>query len=132
MVGRIYGTLLIAHEPELSAEDLAARLHASRGAISHGTRQLVNMGMIRRIRKQGTRKDFFQIRPEGFVEMAHVRVQKIGAMRQLFEQGLESIPDESTDARAALEENLLFLDYWDHFTDEFFSGWRKYKEEHRG
>lgn len=132
MMGRIYGALLISRNSELTAGELAEILHASRGAISHGTRQLVDMGMIRRIHKPGKRMDFFQVRPEGFVDMTRVRVSKIMGIRQLFERGLESIPQESTQARAALEENLLFIDYWDSFIDDFFKGWQEYKGDKRG
>lgn len=129
MLGRIYGALLISTENELTAEDFATILHASRGSISQATRQLVTMGLLRRTHKLGSRKDYFQLAPDGWVNLSHHRFQKSMAMGDLFQRGLDTIPDASPEARAALEENLEFLDYWREFIDQFFDGWQKRKED---
>lgn len=131
MLGRVYGALLISQEPQLTAEELATHLHASRGAISQATRQLVDMGMIRRTHKLGSRKDYFQVEPDGWVRLTRYRFQKADAMGDLFRRGLASIPDASPEARAALEENLEFLEYWRTIIDRFFSEWEQRKEEQR-
>lgn len=129
MLGRIYGALLISTENELTAEDFATILHASRGSISQATRQLVTMGMLRRIHKRGSRKDYFQLAPDGWVHLSRHRFQKALAMGELFQRGLNTIPDASPETRAALEENLEFLEYWNEIIDQFFDGWQKHKED---
>lgn len=129
MIGRIYGALLISPETELTAEDLTTILHASRGAISQATRQLVEMGMIRRMHKPGMRKDFFQLTQDGFVEVTRLRITKISSIRDLFQRGLDSMPDASANARDALQQNLEFIDYWDAFIVDFFKGWQERKKE---
>ena len=57
MVGRVLGVLLISDPPELSAEELAEALQASRGSISSATRSLIGMGLVQRRTKRGERRD---------------------------------------------------------------------------
>lgn len=130
--GRIYGALLVSHEIELTAEELATTLHASRGAISQGTRQLVDMGLLRRTHKPGMRKDFFQLTPDGLVEATRLRIANISSIKHLFERGLNALEDASPQARASLKENLEFLEYWDEFMVEFFNGWKERKKHDNG
>lgn len=131
MLGRVYGALLVSCETEMTAENLATALHASRGAISQATRQLVDMGLLRRTHKPGERKDFFQLTSEGWVHLSRFRFEKSTAMADLFRRGLETIPDASPQARAALLENLEFLDYWKSIVEDFFEGWEQHKENTR-
>lgn len=129
MLGRVYGALLISPVKEMTAEDFATILHASRGSISQATRQLVDMGMLRRTHKLGSRKDYFQLAPGGWAELSRQRFQKADVMSDIFRRGLETTPEPSPEARAHLEENLLFLEYWQEMFDQFFIDWQKRKED---
>lgn len=128
MLGRVYGALLISTEQELTAEDLASSLHASRGSISQTTRQLVQMGLLQKTHKIGSRKDYFRLAPDGWVNLSRYRFEKSMDMAELFERGLDTIPETSPEARTALEENLEFLAYWQEFIDVFFNEWQQRKE----
>ena len=63
MMGRIFEALLLAAPPELSAEDLASGLQASRRSPSQATRILVQAGPIEHRRTRGERSDYFQVKP---------------------------------------------------------------------
>ena len=58
--------LVLADPPELSAEDLASGLQASRNSISQGTRTLVHEGLIERRRRRGERSNYFRVKPSAW------------------------------------------------------------------
>lgn len=131
MFGRIYGALLIAPETELCAEELAATLHASRGSISQATRGLISLGLIERTRKPGVRKDFFRVKPGAWMRATLNKQAEIETMRSIFQQGLEQMSDYPAAARAALEENIDFLNFWEESLTQFAEAWDQHKEKLR-
>lgn len=128
MVGRIYGALLISSETQLSAEDLAELLQASRGAISQGTRTLISMRLIERTRKPGVRKDFFRVRPGGWTRAVLNKQHEIDAMRDIFRHGLNAMENAPHAARATLNENIDFLNFWEQRLLDFLQEWEQHKE----
>src|SRR5690349_21181500 len=64
MAGRVWGYLLIADPPEQSAQQIAERLAASRGAVSGAVRLLTAAGLIQRRTRRGDRREWLSA-PEG-------------------------------------------------------------------
>ena len=60
MAGRVLGALLLADPPELSSSALASILGVSAGSISTATRELINPGVVVRVRVPGERQDHFR------------------------------------------------------------------------
>lgn len=89
MAGRVYGALLVADPPELSAEDLASILRASRGSISSSTRMLELGGLIERISKPGERRDYFRNKPGAWAASLQTRMNASQVFLKLAEKGLE-------------------------------------------
>lgn len=58
-MAEIHGLLYITGEA-LSAEDIQRRLGISRGNVSMNIRTLVEWGLVRRVRKRGDRREYFQ------------------------------------------------------------------------
>lgn len=58
-MAEIHGLLYITGAA-LSAEDIQARLAISRGNISMNIRTLVEWGLVRRVRRRGDRRDYFE------------------------------------------------------------------------
>jgi hypothetical protein len=61
--GAGFEALLLAAPPELSAEDLASGLQASRRPTSQATRMLIQEGPIERRRRRKERSDNFRVKP---------------------------------------------------------------------
>jgi DNA-binding transcriptional regulator GbsR (MarR family) len=89
MSGRIFGWLLISDPPQQSHTELAEILQASKGSISTMTRLLIQIGLIERLSLPGERRDYFQIKPHAWSQMAKQRMAQITAFRQLAERGLD-------------------------------------------
>lgn len=129
MLGRVLGALLVSEPPELSAEELARELKASRGSISHATRTLVQMGMVRRMSKPGERRDYFQVKENAWEETTRQAVSGISAAHKMAERGLSLLDPETPDARASLEQMRDFYDYWGSVIPEFLDRWEQEKRK---
>ena len=114
MMGRVFGALLLADPPELSAEDLASRLQASRSSISQATRMLVQAGLIERRRRRGERRDYFRVKPGAWDAMVQRRVQALSTLRKMAERGLEIMATSSPESRRDLEEMRDYFEFWEH------------------
>lgn len=93
MAGRVWGCLLTAEEPMLSAAQIGARLGASAGSISSATRDLIAFGILERRRVPGERKDYFAIRNQSYLEIVRRRLQAIAETARLGERGLHEFAD---------------------------------------
>jgi len=58
-MAEIHGLLFVTGEA-MSAEEIQNRLGISRGNVSMNIRTLVEWGLVRRVRKRGDRRDYFQ------------------------------------------------------------------------
>jgi len=58
-MAEIHGLLFITSTPH-SAEDIQKRLGISRGNVSMNIRTLVEWGLVRRVRKRGDRRDYYE------------------------------------------------------------------------
>jgi DNA-binding transcriptional regulator GbsR (MarR family) len=104
MAGRMWGWLLICEPPEQTAGDIAAALHASRGAISGTARILTNAGFIRRTTRRGDRKEYFSAPPEALDTFVSGAGRIYRQIREMVERGLEAIADRPPESRARLQE----------------------------
>jgi DNA-binding transcriptional regulator GbsR (MarR family) len=80
--GRLFGHLLLAHEP-LSLDEIAEQLEVSKASVSTDARRLLDKGVLERAAKAGDRRDYYQIAPDFFEQLMHYRVerwQKISAL----------------------------------------------------
>ena len=104
MAGRMWGWLLICDPPEQTASDLAAELHASRGAISGTARLLAAAGMVRRTRRRGDRREYFTAPPGALRALLAGAGASFRRFREITEDGLEVVGDRPPAARARLQE----------------------------
>ena len=104
MAGRMWGWLLICEQPEQTATDIAAALHASRGSISGTARLLATSGLIRRSTKPGDRREYFSAPPEALDSLLSSAAGIYEHVRAIAERGLASIGDRPPESRARLQE----------------------------
>ena len=132
MLGRVWGALLVADSGELTAEQLAGELQASRGAISHATRQLTAMQYTEKFRKAGDRKDHFRIVSHGLVQASRQRVAEIRQMQNLLREGMAVVKAGSTTSLRHIEEHIAFTQAMERAVESFLDEWQKDKGEERG
>jgi DNA-binding transcriptional regulator GbsR (MarR family) len=113
MAGRIFGWLLISDPPQQSSGTLAEVLQASKGSISTMTRLLVQIGLIERVSLPGDRRDYFQIKPHAWTQLAQQRLAQITAFRQMAERGLQLMEGSSPALQKRLQEMRDVHAFWE-------------------
>lgn len=129
MEGRVLGLLMISDPPHLTAVELAQGLQASRGSISHATRSLVAMGLVRRGRKQGSRQDLFSVLPSAWIDATRNSLRQITIYETLFRQGLALMNDASAESRITLEEAVMFMEFWEAHLPTVFAEWETWRHK---
>jgi DNA-binding transcriptional regulator GbsR (MarR family) len=132
MLGRVWGALMVSDPPEMTADELAAFLQASRGSISQATRQLIEIGVVQRIGKTGIRRDYFRIHPNAWREAFRKEQDTFAGLQELFRRGLDAMEGCSAESRQALEESLRFTEFWEQETASIFTRWDAYMEQKHG
>lgn len=128
MLGRVLGMLFVADPPDMTAEQLATELQASRGSISQATRLLIQIGLIQRINKPGVRADFYRVRRDAWVESSRQRQGEIIAMLEMFERGAALMEGRSQESQAALRHSVEFLAFWLEEFQSIFDRWNERTE----
>lgn len=127
MAGRILGALLVADPPEMSAEELATALQASRGSISTMTRVLEGPGLIERVRRPGDRKAYFRNKPGAWAQAMLQRNAAMTHLRILSERGLALVADAPPEVRIGIEE---MVDVYRFFEREFPKLVEEWQDQH--
>jgi DNA-binding transcriptional regulator GbsR (MarR family) len=128
MLGRVWGALMVADPPEMSAEELAEFLQASRGSISHATRQMIELGIIQRVSKPGIRRDYFRIRENAWSAAYRNQMRSMDQLVELFKRGLASIDDASAEAQGPLRDAIDFYEFMKQEYSRLMERWNEYKE----
>ncbi len=115
MAGRVWGTLLISDQPEMSAAEIAEELGASAGSISTATRSLIGFGMLERRRRPGDRKDYFAVGPDSYITLIRRREHAIEIFSDLIRRGLTIVEDRELPRRRLAE----FQDFYVWLSDRF-------------
>jgi DNA-binding transcriptional regulator GbsR (MarR family) len=76
IAGRLFGLLMLGEEP-CSLEELADRLHVSRGSVSSNARLLEDWGVAVRVTRAGDRRDFFRIAPDMSSRLIQRQIERI-------------------------------------------------------
>jgi DNA-binding transcriptional regulator GbsR (MarR family) len=114
-VAAIYGIVFASPEP-LSFADIEAHLDISKGSISQGLRVLREIGAIKVVDGNGSRRDYYA--PDLELRKLVVRFLDERLQRQLsdgserLKQLSRSVPDSSTANTATLRERIRQLKNW--------------------
>lgn len=125
MVGRVLGMLLISEE--LSAEQLAGALRASRGSISSSTRSLIQMGLAQRRSRPGERRDYFRIEPGAWGELMRREIDVLAKFRRMAERGLGIVDGDDPRLRRNLEEMRGFYSWLEREMPALLERWEEEK-----
>lgn len=111
MAARVYGALLVADPPEMSADELASVLKASRGSISTSTRMLELMGIVERLSKPGERRDYFRNKPGAWAASMQMRMNAMSLFLKLAEKGLEVVDSDDPEVLEGLRDMKAFFSF---------------------
>lgn len=128
MLGRVWGALMVADPPEMAAEELADYLKASRGSISHATRQLIDLGVVQRVNRPGERRDYYRVPKDAWPRAYFTRMRTFHDIVALFQRGMDAMADASPEAQAPLRETLEFYAFWQREVEHLLERWNEYKE----
>ncbi len=128
MLGRVWAALMMADPPEMTAEELADVLMASRGSISHATRQLIDLGVVQRVNKAGIRKDFYRVPRDAWALAFMTKMRSFDHMLALFRRGLDAMEGASDGAKAPLRDAIEFYEFWQQEMSTLPERWTLYKE----
>lgn len=128
MLGRVWAALMVADPPEMTAEELAGYLKASRGSISHATRQLIELGVVQRVNKPGIRKDYYRVPRDAWGLAFMMKMQSFDHLLALFRRGLEAMDGTSEEAQLPLRDAIDFYEFWQQEMSLLPEKWKTYKE----
>jgi DNA-binding transcriptional regulator GbsR (MarR family) len=100
IAGRIFG-LLLTGESDLSLDEIAEELGASKGSASVNTRLLEQNGFIERVSKPGDRRDYYRISPDLFERTMRERLARWHRLHDVLMYGLTA-SDLSPGVRSRL------------------------------
>ena len=123
MAGRMWAWLLLSDPEPQSAQQVAERLQASRGAVSGAARVLTANGLIRRSRRAGDRREFYAVPSDSVQVMMGSYEPRVRALRELAEEGLELVADRpppaGTGLRTMRDLCIVFETAWPSILERF-------------
>ena len=102
IAGRIFG-LLLTGERDLSLDEIAKELDASKGSASVNTRLLEQSGFIERVSKPGDRRDYYRISSDLFERTMEQRLARWHRLHEVVIYGLTA-SDLSPAVRSRLRD----------------------------
>ncbi|HLU34440.1 MAG TPA: MarR family transcriptional regulator [Thermomicrobiales bacterium] len=131
MLGRVWAALMVADPPEMTAEELADYLQASRGSISQATRQLISLGVVQRVSKPGVRRDYYRVPTNAWPRAYFTKMKAFDDIFALFQRGRDAMADASPEAQTPIKEALLFYEFWQKEVEHLLDRWHEFKESQR-
>lgn len=107
--GRILGLLMISDPPHLSAQSMIEALGASSGSISTQTRLLVSLRLVESTSFLGDRTNYYQLRPNVWVQMMQAEQARIFGMRDLVADVADVVPEQRPERLTELDLVTEFL-----------------------
>ncbi len=108
MPSRALGALLASEHGRLTAAELAEALQASPAAISGAMRYLEQIGMARRTRDPGSRRDHFEVFDHALFLSYRRGVEQALAWARVFDEGARALGEQTPAGRRLTENRDLF------------------------
>jgi DNA-binding transcriptional regulator GbsR (MarR family) len=109
MGGRMTAILMLSEKP-LTVAELREELHASAGSVSETTRILIEVGVIERVKVDGSRQHAFQWRRDAWVGCARHQVDQLLPFLELATTALQE------DGRFSPEQQQRFQRMFEYYT----------------
>lgn len=126
MPALVFVTLLAAEDGGLTAEELAARLRVSRGAISGAVNYLGHIALISRERQPGSRRHRYVLRDPTWYELVARRERVLERWIATTREGVKALGPETTAGRR-LAESLEFFEFLSGEMPLMLARWREHQ-----
>src|SRR5512142_2106372 len=103
IAGRIFALLLVS-EHEVSLDEIAARLGASKGSVSPDARFLEQRGLLELVRRPGDRRDYYRVAEDLFEGALAMRLARWQAFHAALLEGRRCLPRRARVARRRFDE----------------------------
>lgn len=110
IASRIFVALTATDSGRLTAAELADQLHASPAAISGGVRYLIQVNLASRGREPGSRRDYYQVDNDVWIQSVSQRDQLLGRWADNLREGVAVLGDD-TPAGARFAESVEFFEF---------------------
>lgn len=130
MEGRIVGLLMIVDVPYLSSTQIASLLHASAGAISVSTRQLVDIGFIKRHVVPGDRNHYFRVEDDIWGSFLSGERNFLSRLQDVIDTGFAVVPsDDMHGPHRRLTYARLYMTWLTGYNRKMLADWQAYRDE---
>jgi len=129
MAGRVLGALMICVPPQMSMDELAKQLQASKGSISSATKMLLRLGIIEKISMPGHRRRYYRPRPNLWSDLFAQQMGHLKEHHALADQGLKVLAGESLDMKERLIEMQVFFDFVEKELPGFAQRWEEQRPQ---
>lgn len=130
--GRILGWLMVCDPPEQTASQLVEALGASKASISTMTRLLVQMHLIERVPKRGSRQDYFRIRPGTWSERVKSGLASLSVYKTLADKGLRLLENAPPERGERLREMRALYAFFEEELQGLFERYERRKRKRKG
>ncbi len=126
--GQVQGLLMVAREP-VSLDELSRLIKVSKAAISTTVRLYRELGFLKRVKRPGDRRDYYEMVPGSLEEATRKKMHLFEEMADLADQGLAAVDDPDHPAHARLYETRAFYEFVAENMGDLLREWRKRKSE---
>lgn len=128
MAGRVLGWMLLDEHDEVALEDLARDLSVSKASISHATRLLEQMGVLRRVARPGSRRAYYRLTDDPWGAMLAMEERISRGFAGFAREARRALaPEPRRDARLAEMEEAF--DLYLKLLERFMREWKARKGE---
>ena len=129
MAGRVIGALLISIPPQLSHDELAELLQASKGSISMSTQLLMRLNLVERVSLPGQRRSYYRLRENLWHDFLTDIAQHVQRERAVVLQGLAVLQNEPVETKRRLIEMLVISDFMQEEWPGLLDRWETRRHE---
>ena len=127
MEGRIVGLLMIVDRPYLSSQQIAKLLKASAGAVSTGTRRLVETGFVKRHAVLGDRQHYFRVEDDIWGSFLAGERNYLGHLRNVIDDGL-ALAGDADGPHKRLVNARNYMEWLAGYHRKMLADWEAYRD----
>jgi DNA-binding transcriptional regulator GbsR (MarR family) len=124
----VFSALLVDEDGRMTAAELMTDLALSAGSVSGAVRYLEQLGMVRRERERGSRRDVYVVDEDAWHGAMLRRDQASAPMLAALDRGLDSV-DEGSPAHRRLLLTREFLTFIDEEMHALAGKWERRRDE---
>ena len=125
---RVFAALLVDDDGRMTSAELAAALGVSPAGVSGGVAYLEQLGMLRRERVRGSRRDVYVVDDDAWHQAMMRHDQIYGPIKASFDHAITALGDAApAHHRLALTRDFLY--FIEEELDDIATKWEKRKAE---